>query len=57
MGLMGLMGFVFYIIDRKKYASIIGLISNITNIYGVPTVLVSDRHFFLTYISGLLREI
>ena len=43
--------------DRKQYTSISGFNSDLTNIHGVLKGLVSDRHLFLTYISGLLQGI
>ena len=49
--------FVFYISDWKQYTSINGFNSDLTNISGEPQGLVSGRHLFLTYISGLLRAI
>ena len=54
-GIMGFSNhcFAFHISDRKQYTSINGFNSNLTNIYGVRKGLVSGRHLFLTYISGL----
>ena len=54
-GIMGFTNhcFAFSISDRKQYTSINGSNSNITNIYDVRRSLVSVRHLFLTYISGL----
>ena len=48
--------FAFCISDRKQYTSINGFNSSVTNIYGVHKVLVSGRHLFLTYISGLYAQ-
>ena len=49
--------FVFYISDWKQYTPINGFNSDLINIYGEPKGLVSGRHLFHTYISGLLQEI
>ena len=49
--------FAFYISDWKQYTSINGFSSDLINIYGEPEGLVSGRHLFLTYISGLLPAI
>ena len=49
--------FTFYISDWKQYTSINGFNSDLINIYGEPKGLVSDRHLFPTYISGLLPAI
>ena len=43
--------------DWKQYTSINGFNSDLINIYGKPKGLVSGRHLFLTYISGLLQVI
>ena len=45
--------FAFYISDRKQYTLINGFNSSVTNTYGVRKVLVSGRHVFPLYISGL----
>ena len=49
--------FTFYISDWKQYTSINGFNSDLINIYGEPKGLVSGRHLFPTYISGLLPTI
>ena len=49
--------FAFYSSDWKQYTSINGFNSDLIDTYGEPKCLVSDRHLFLTYISGLLQAI
>ena len=49
--------FAFNISDSKQYTSTNGFNSDLINIYGEPKGLVSGRHLFLTYISGLLHAI
>ena len=49
--------FAFYVSDWKQYTSINAFNSDLINIYGEPKCLVSRRHFFLAYISGLLQAI
>ena len=49
--------FAFYISDWKQYTSINGFNSDLINIYDELKGLVSGRHLFLTYISGLLQAI
>ena len=49
--------FAFYISDWKQNTSINGFNSDLINICGEPKGLVSGRHLFLTYISGLLQAI
>ena len=46
-----------YISDWKQYTSINGFNSDLINVYGKPKGLISGRHLFLTYISGLLQAI
>ena len=54
-GIMGFFDhcFAFYISDGKQNTLINGFNSNLINIYSVRKGLVSVRHLFLTYISGL----
>ena len=57
-GIKGLANHCFALctFDEKQYTSINGLNSDLTNIYGLLKMLISDCHFFLTYISDPLHH-